>query len=61
MDQNRHKVKRQRSNKRPKSPPKGTNKICTTDIPHMDQRLQFSAKLQSHVGGDRKEPTEDAC
>lgn len=25
----------------------------------MDQRSQFSAQLQPHVGGDRKEPTEN--
>lgn len=41
VDQNRHKVKRQRSNKRPKSPPKG-NTICTTDICHTGWSAIFS-------------------
>lgn len=39
--------------------PKGTNKICTTYICHTDQRWRFYAKLQPHVGSDRKEPMEN--
>lgn len=56
MDQNRHKVKRQRSNKRPKSPPKGTNEICTTNTCHMNGGALSSAQLHPSVGCDSRGP-----
>jgi len=38
VDQKRHKVKRQRSNKRPESHPEGTNEVC----PHREGDLHNS-------------------
>lgn len=56
---NRHKVKRQRSNKRPKSPPGGNKHNAPLTFATQAEDDSFLQNLQPCVGSDRKEPTEN--